>query len=36
MSTEEFFLSAFLTAWVVGFALGSKLRMFKQAAEAIS
>lgn len=31
-----FFLSSFLAAWVVGFVLGSKLRLFKQAAEAIS
>lgn len=31
-----FFLSSFLTAWVVGFVLGAKLRLFKQAAEAIS
>jgi hypothetical protein len=36
MTTETFFLGAFLTAWVVGFVLGSKFRMFKQAAEAIS
>lgn len=36
MSTEMFFLTSFLTAWVVGYALGAKLRMFKQAAEAIS
>ncbi len=31
-----FFLSSFLTAWVVGFVLGSKFRLFKQASEAIS
>jgi len=29
-------LGYYVTAWVLGFTIGAKLRIFKQAAEAIS
>lgn len=35
LETWQFLLSCFLVAWVVGFTMGSKLRLFKQAVEAI-
>lgn len=35
IETWQFLLGSFAVAWVFGFAMGSKIRMFKQAVEAI-
>lgn len=36
VETWQFLLGAFIASWVFGFVLGSKIRLFKQASEAIS